>query len=124
MTFARTHSQITRAARDFPAAQGVSYLSVHLRFGTVSIRELVNALYPTARLKQATTALRPGFGTDLARFLFHDPRLLSARGVERAFKPEYDAHRMGTRANSPTPFFEAWCEAAPAIRWSMRRCAS
>jgi len=27
--------------RDYPAAKGVSYLSVHLRFGTVSIRELV-----------------------------------------------------------------------------------
>ena len=30
-----------REARDFPAARGPSYLSVHLRFGTVSIRELV-----------------------------------------------------------------------------------
>ena len=29
-----------RAARDFPAVDGPSYLSVHLRFGTVSIREL------------------------------------------------------------------------------------
>jgi deoxyribodipyrimidine photo-lyase len=28
------------AARDFPAVKGVSYLSTHLRFGTVSIREL------------------------------------------------------------------------------------
>jgi len=29
-----------REARDFPARKGPSYLSVHLRFGTVSIREL------------------------------------------------------------------------------------
>lgn len=28
-------------ARDYPAVKGPSYLSVHLRFGTVSIRELV-----------------------------------------------------------------------------------
>ncbi len=27
--------------RDYPAVKGVSYLSVHLRFGTISIRELV-----------------------------------------------------------------------------------
>ncbi len=29
-----------QAARDFPGVKGVSYLSVHLRFGTISIREL------------------------------------------------------------------------------------
>ena len=28
---------------DFPAVKGVSYLSVHLRFGTIGIRELVRA---------------------------------------------------------------------------------
>jgi hypothetical protein len=31
------------ALRDFPAVKGVSYLSVHLRFGTISLRELVRA---------------------------------------------------------------------------------
>jgi len=31
------------AARDFPAVKGVSYLSPHLRFGTVSIRRLAAA---------------------------------------------------------------------------------
>ena len=31
------------ATRDFPALKGVSYLSVHLRFGTIAIRELVRA---------------------------------------------------------------------------------
>ncbi|MCW3479902.1 hypothetical protein OL229_10090 [Neisseriaceae bacterium JH1-16] len=29
-----------KTQRDFPAVKGVSYLSAHLRFGTVSIREL------------------------------------------------------------------------------------
>ena len=29
-----------KKTRDFPAIKGVSYLSVHLRFGTVSIRQL------------------------------------------------------------------------------------
>ncbi len=32
-----------RETRDFPAVKGPSYLSVHLRFGTVSIRELARA---------------------------------------------------------------------------------
>lgn len=33
------------ALRDFPSKKGVSYLSVHLRFGTLSIRQLVHAAY-------------------------------------------------------------------------------
>ncbi len=36
-------------ARDFPAVKGVSYLSVHLRFGTVSIRQLAALAVPQAR---------------------------------------------------------------------------
>ena len=39
-----------REQRDFPAVKGVSYLSPHLRFGTVSIRQLVReALQGAAR---------------------------------------------------------------------------
>ncbi len=34
-----------KRGRDFPARKGVSYLSVHLRFGTVSIRELAAAAH-------------------------------------------------------------------------------
>src|SRR5512137_2634057 len=43
-----------RDARDFPAVKGPSYLSVHLRFGTVSIREL--AAYAHARSLEADGA--------------------------------------------------------------------
>jgi deoxyribodipyrimidine photo-lyase len=31
-----------QAQRDFPAMKGPSYLSMHLRFGTISIRALVS----------------------------------------------------------------------------------
>jgi deoxyribodipyrimidine photo-lyase len=31
--------------RDFPSLRGPSYLSVHLRFGTVSIRELARTAF-------------------------------------------------------------------------------
>ena len=47
-------------ARDFPAVKGPSYLSVHLRFGTVSVRELV--AYAHAR------SLQPG-GSGAATWL-------------------------------------------------------
>ena len=38
-----------REARDFPARKGPSYLSVHLRFGTVSIRTLAAFAHARSR---------------------------------------------------------------------------
>ncbi len=73
------------ALRDFPAVKGVSYLSVHLRFGTISIRELVSA----ALAEQADSWLSELIWRDFY-FMILDrfPHV-----VERAFKPEYDAIR-------------------------------
>ena len=73
------------ALRDFPAIRGVSYLSVHLRFGTISIRELVR----TALANDATAWLNELIWRDFY-FMILDrfPQV-----VERAFKPEYDAIR-------------------------------
>jgi deoxyribodipyrimidine photo-lyase len=73
------------ALRDFPAIRGVSYLSVHLRFGTVSIRELVTA----ALAEQADSWLNELIWRDFY-FMILDrfPQV-----VDRAFKPEYDAIR-------------------------------
>jgi deoxyribodipyrimidine photo-lyase len=74
-------------ARDFPARKGPSYLSVHLRFGTVSIRAL--AAYAHAR-----SAHSPGAATWLSeliwrefyqQLLFHHPHV-----VTRSFKPQFD----------------------------------
>ncbi len=75
--------------RDFPAIRGVSYLSVHNRFGTISVREL-------ARRAQAVAASHAGEGaarwlSELAwrdfyfQILHHHPRV-----VTQAFKAEYD----------------------------------
>ena len=73
------------ALRDFPAIRGVSYLSVHLRFGTISIRELVTA----ALAEQADGWLNELIWRDFY-FMILDrfPHV-----VDRAFKPEYDAIR-------------------------------
>jgi len=73
------------ALRDFPAVKGVSYLSVHLRFGTISIRELVTA----ALAAEADTWLNELIWRDFY-FMILD-RFPHAAG--RAFKPEYDAIR-------------------------------
>jgi deoxyribodipyrimidine photo-lyase len=73
------------ALRDFPAIKGVSYLSVHLRFGTISIRELVR----TAIASEASTWLNELIWRDFY-FMILDryPQVATA-----AFKPEYDAIR-------------------------------
>lgn len=73
------------ALRDFPAIKGVSYLSVHLRFGTLSIRELVSA----ALAEQADTWLNELIWRDFY-FMILDR---FPHAAERAFKPEYDAIR-------------------------------
>ncbi len=78
-----------RDARDFPAVKGPSYLSVHLRFGTVSIREVVarahaRALEPGgegARTWLSELVWREFY----AQILWHHPRV-----VDHAFKPAYD----------------------------------
>ena len=73
------------ALRDFPAVKGVSYLSVHLRFGTISIRELVTA----ALAAEADTWLNELIWRDFY-FMILDR---FPHAAKRAFKPEYDAIR-------------------------------
>ncbi len=71
--------------RDFPAIKGVSYLSVHLRFGTVSIRELVR----TALAEEASAWLNELIWRDFYfMILDHFPHV-----VGQAFKLEYNVIR-------------------------------
>jgi deoxyribodipyrimidine photo-lyase len=78
-----------RDTRDYPAVKGPSYLSVHFRFGTISIREAVKLA-----LSAKNFASNEGAQTWLAeliwrefyfQILHHHPRV-----AERAFKPDYD----------------------------------
>jgi deoxyribodipyrimidine photo-lyase len=91
--------RITRYStlRDFPAIKGVSYLSVHLRFGTISIRELVRM----ALARDADTWLNELIWRDFY-FMILD-RFPQVAG--HAFKPEYDAIQW---ENWPDGF-AAWC---------------
>lgn len=83
--------------RDIPSIEGTSRLSVHLRFGTISIRELA----------RGAGALNESFLNELIwrdfyhMILWHFPRV-----VGHAFKPEYD--RIKWRNNETE--FAAWCE--------------
>jgi deoxyribodipyrimidine photo-lyase len=71
------------ARRDFPAVKGVSYLSVHLRFGTIGIRELVRA----ALAAKDSTWLNELIWRDFYfMILDHFPQVVGS-----AFKPAYNA---------------------------------
>jgi len=82
--------------RDIPSVQGTSRLSVHLRFGTISIRELADE----------AGALNETFLNELIwrdfyhMILWHFPRV-----VGHAFKTEYDKIRWRNNEKE----FEAWC---------------
>jgi deoxyribodipyrimidine photo-lyase len=99
-----------RDTRDFPAARGPSYLSVHLRFGTLSIRAAARLARSAMRAdpaaaEGATTWLNELIWRDFYfQILHHHPHV-----VDRAFRPEYDAIRWvdGARGDA---LFEAWCE--------------
>ncbi|TAH12925.1 MAG: deoxyribodipyrimidine photo-lyase [Curvibacter sp.] len=75
--------------RNFPAIKGPSYLSVHLRFGTVSIRQLVNLAQPRHIQgdQGATTWLAELVWRDFyAQILANFPHVVTG-----SYKPEYDA---------------------------------
>src|SRR5690606_15939900 len=93
---------------DFPASKGPSYLSVHLRFGTVSIRALVRRALEIMRGPAADGAATWLSELIWREFYFmilhHHPHV-----AQRAFKPAYDAIDW-ERGEHACRLFEAWCE--------------
>jgi len=111
--------------RDYPAVKGVSYLSVHLRFGTVSIRELVGLALDHGAAKGnagAASWLSELIWRDFYfMILDHFPHVVGA-----AFKPEYDAIAW-ERGETAEALFAAWCEARtgyPLVDAAMRQLNS
>jgi deoxyribodipyrimidine photo-lyase len=97
--------------RDFPALRGPSYLSVHLRFGTISIRTLARAahtavLHGGAAASGAATWLSELIWRDFYfMVLHHHPRV--AQG--KSFHAAYDAIRW-EQGEVAQDYFRAWCE--------------
>jgi deoxyribodipyrimidine photo-lyase len=91
-------------ARNFPAVRGPSYLSVHLRFGTVSVRELARFAWERSQAgsQGAATWLSELVWRDFYhQVLWHRPDV-----VTHAFRAEYDRIRW----NDDAALFAAWCE--------------
>ncbi|MBV8660461.1 MAG: deoxyribodipyrimidine photo-lyase [Burkholderiales bacterium] len=87
-------------ARDFPAIKGVSYLSVHLRFGTVSVRELAAHAW-----QRGTTGSMSWLNELIWRDFYHQVLYHRPDVVTHAFKPEYDALPFP----NDQALFAAWC---------------
>ncbi len=91
-------------ARDYPAIRGTSYLSVHLRFGTISVRALAREAWQRAQAgsQGAATWLSELIWRDFyAQILHHHPQV-----VDHAFKPEYDRIAW----DDAPALYAAWCE--------------
>ncbi|GAB1232399.1 deoxyribodipyrimidine photo-lyase [Ferrigenium sp. UT4] len=87
-------------ARDFPAVKGVSYLSPHLRFGTISIRTLARFAHYHGG-KGAETWLSELIWRDFYQMLlWHHPQV-----VAHAYKPQFD----GLQWENDEIKFAAWC---------------
>lgn len=83
--------------RDIPSADGTSRLSLHLRFGTVSIRALVRAAAPKSEKWLNELIWRDFY----QMILFHFPH-----SATDAFRPVYDRIPWLNDESQ----FEAWCE--------------
>lgn len=82
--------------RDFPGIEGTSKLGVHLRFGTISIRQLA----------EKALRLNETFLNELIWREFYQMILWHFPNVNKAFKPAYD--KIIWRNNETE--FEAWCQ--------------
>jgi deoxyribodipyrimidine photo-lyase len=89
-------------ARDYPSVNGPSYLSVHLRFGTVSIRHLARMAWRMESSSVETWLSELIWRDFYFQILHHHPRVANGS----AYKPELDALPF---PNDPK-LFQAWCE--------------
>jgi len=93
--------------RDFPAVKGPSYLSTHLRFGTVSVRQLARAAHQ--RREGGSRGAEVWLSELIWRDFYHQVLHHHPRVVTAAFRPEYDRIKWehGKHADA---LFAAWCE--------------
>jgi deoxyribodipyrimidine photo-lyase len=83
--------------RDLPAIKGTSHIGLHLRFGTVSIRELARKAYT---YKEKTWLNELIWREFYMMILYHFPRT-----ADNAFRPEYDRIKWVNDEQQ----FKAWC---------------
>ena len=84
--------------RNFPALDQTSYANVHLRFGTISIRKLVQY---AAKFQEETYLKELIWREFFMQILWHFPHT-----VHNSFRPKYDAIQW----KNDEKLFEKWCQ--------------
>ena len=84
--------------RNFPAIDQTSYASVHLRFGTISVRKL---LQYAAKFQEETYLKELIWREFFMQILWHFPHT-----VHQSFRPKYDAIQW----KNDEKLFEKWCQ--------------
>lgn len=105
-----------KEARDFPAIKGVSYLSVHLRFGTVSIRHLAREAMQAANIGSQSWLNELIWRDFYFQILHHNPHLAAGK----SFKSEYEQLAFP----NDVALFKAWCDGKtgyPLVDAAMRQ---
>lgn len=92
-----SHIKEYHKTRDFPYLDSTSYLSPHLRFGTLSIREIVTKIKDQNPVFLSELIWREFF----MQILFHFPKVVSQN-----FKPKYDNINWLNNNND----FKKWCD--------------
>jgi deoxyribodipyrimidine photo-lyase len=105
-----------KEARDYPAVKGPSYLSVHLRFGTISIRQLARTAWQMGGGGPETWLSELIWRDFYFQILYHNPKIADGE----AYKAEFN--------HLPFPndkrLFEAWCKGEtgyPLVDAAMRQ---
>ena len=93
--------------RNFPAVKGPSYLSVHLRFGTVSIRQLARMAHP--RAVEGDAGAQTWLSELIWRDFYHQIMHHHPHVVHSAFKSDYDQIHWDKDKQAKT-LFKAWCD--------------
>jgi deoxyribodipyrimidine photo-lyase len=88
--------------RNYPSIDGTSFLSVYLRFGLISIREMVAHLYQLGIKSGIDTWLSELIWREFyMQILFNYPAV-----IHKAFKSEYDSLQW----SQDKTLFKLWCE--------------
>ncbi len=97
--------------RDIPSLDATSYLGTHLRFGTVSVRQIIRQLYPKHEVLLGELVWREFF----MQILWHFPEV-----INHSFKPQYDRIQWRNDEND----FARWCNGTtgyPMVDAGMRQ---
>ncbi len=107
--------------RDHPAIKGPSYLSTHLRFGTISIRQLARLAH---QRREGGSRGAEVWLSELICAIFTIKSCTTTRGWWAAPSSPSTTASSGSTARMPSACSRLGAKVKPATRWSTRPCTS